>query len=226
MPSNHNFILLRASAELAKCINITLNNVLDIGDCLGTNTDYCTTTTPVTKFLTKLITCTLQGILKYGSTEGILWALSGLGQILLNSLGIGNVVTNVPASGHWVATSQTCKDPIRLTTADIGLLGKCVANFADLCPAGTVAQDTVFEKLFDTLKASLQQEFEAIVAATRYADYRRLVAYATEFLWQQARLVLPQRPSGSQAANTVTALDGVVLPRDVQKILQKGPNFY
>ncbi|KAK8772354.1 hypothetical protein V5799_024402 [Amblyomma americanum] len=143
------------SSTSTTCINITLNNVLDIGDCLGTNTDYCTTTTPVTKFLTKLITCPLQGILKYGSTEGILWALSGLGQILLNSLGIGNVVTNVPASGHWVATSQTCKDPIRLTTADIGLLGKCVANFADLCPAGTVAQDTVFEKLFDTLKQDL-----------------------------------------------------------------------
>ncbi|KAK8769314.1 hypothetical protein V5799_014220 [Amblyomma americanum] len=139
-----------------ECINITLNNVLDIADCLGGNTDYCDNPlTPVTTVVNKFTSCALQGIIKYGSTDGILSALQGVGAILLNSLGLSDVVPSTTTSGPWLATSETCKDPIHINTGDIGLLGKCVDDLAVLCQGGEVAEDDVYQELFETLECLL-----------------------------------------------------------------------
>ncbi|XP_075556971.1 uncharacterized protein LOC142589072 [Dermacentor variabilis] len=147
----------RSSASTTSgCINITLNNVFDIGDCLGGNADYCTDPSiPITEALTKLVGCTLKGVAENGSPEEIGNSISGLVAILLNSLGLDFLVKNIPSSGHWDA-NRVCQDPIHLNIGDVGLLGECVDDLAVLCQAGTLAEDTTYEELFETLRCFLK----------------------------------------------------------------------
>ncbi|XP_070378128.1 uncharacterized protein [Dermacentor albipictus] len=139
------------------CINITFNNVFDIGDCLGGHADFCTDPSiPVTKFVTKLVGCTIRGVAQNGSPQEIENSISGLVAILLNSLGLDFLVKNFRSSGHWGERNRVCKDPIHLNIGDVGLLGKCVDDLAVLCQAGTVAEDTIYEELFETLRCFLK----------------------------------------------------------------------
>ncbi|XP_077523674.1 uncharacterized protein LOC144134697 isoform X2 [Amblyomma americanum] len=130
-----------SAASSPNCINITINNIFGIGDCLGGNADFCTNPSiPVTKFLTQLVGCTLKGIATDGSPQEVSKALRGIVQILLNSLGLDDVLKNVGASGSSCGCNLVCKDPIHINIGDTGLIGKCVDDAAVFCQAGSIAE--------------------------------------------------------------------------------------
>ncbi|XP_077520975.1 uncharacterized protein LOC144132436 isoform X2 [Amblyomma americanum] len=139
------------------CANLTISNVFGIGDCLGNNGDFCTyPSMPFTKFVIKLVGCALKGIAKEGTPEEAVKALKGIGLILLNTLGLGDVLKKVSGAGMWCGScKRVCKDPLHLNQGDTGLLAKCIDDAGVFCQKGALAEDTIYEELFETLKCLL-----------------------------------------------------------------------
>ncbi|KAK8785987.1 hypothetical protein V5799_007648 [Amblyomma americanum] len=69
--------------------------------------------------------CALKGIAKEGTPEEAVKALKGIGLILLNTLGLGDVLKKVSGAGMWCGScKRVCKDPLHLNQGDTGLLAK------------------------------------------------------------------------------------------------------
>ncbi|XP_077520976.1 uncharacterized protein LOC144132436 isoform X3 [Amblyomma americanum] len=110
---------------------------------------------PFTKFVIKLVGCALKGIAKEGTPEEAVKALKGIGLILLNTLGLGDVLKKVSGAGMWCGScKRVCKDPLHLNQGDTGLLAKCIDDAGVFCQKGALAEDTIYEELFETLKAA------------------------------------------------------------------------
>ncbi|KAG0415665.1 hypothetical protein HPB47_007165 [Ixodes persulcatus] len=78
----------------------------------------------------------------------------------------------------------------------------------------------------DWLRVVVQGGLEERNAIRRYAEYKKLAAQSTEFLWQRARLRLPRNERKSEGStDNVTLLGGATLPTEVKEVLQKGPKF-
>ncbi|XP_077546168.1 uncharacterized protein LOC144158870 isoform X3 [Haemaphysalis longicornis] len=149
-----------AESSAARCINITITNVLDIGECLGSNADFCSSpSAPITDALVKIVGCAFKGVLEYGSPEGVLNALFGLGAILLNSLGLGYVLNNIAQSsdGHLLKTENTCGDPLVINLPPTGVIGKCVDDLVVTCQNGHLAEDTTVVEVMETLQCVLKK---------------------------------------------------------------------
>ncbi|XP_077546164.1 uncharacterized protein LOC144158867 [Haemaphysalis longicornis] len=148
-----------AESSAARCINITINNVLDIGKCLGSKADFCSSpSAPITDALVKIVGCAFKGVLQYGSPEGILNALFGLGAILLNSLGLGLLIKDIPqpCPCQWLGKDNTCGDPLVINLPPTGVIGKCVDDLAVTCQNGQLAEDATVEEVIQTLECVLE----------------------------------------------------------------------
>ncbi|XP_077546165.1 uncharacterized protein LOC144158868 [Haemaphysalis longicornis] len=146
-------------SSAAGCINITINNVLDIGKCLGSKADFCTSpSAPITDALVKIVGCAFKGVLQYGSPQGVLNALFGLGRILLNSLGLGYLLNNIIQSsgGPLLGKDNTCGDPLVINLPPTGGIGKCVDDLAVTCQNGQLAKDTTVVEVMETLQCVLE----------------------------------------------------------------------
>lgn len=146
-------------AESAGCINITISDVLDIGKCLGAKANFCASpSASITDALLKIVGCALKGILQYGSPEGLLNAVLGIGAILLNSLGLGSLIKDVPQPCRcsWMGKDNMCGDPLVITIPPTGVIGQCVDDAAVFCQKGTLAEDTTVEEVMETLECLLK----------------------------------------------------------------------
>ncbi|XP_049528918.1 uncharacterized protein LOC125947714 [Dermacentor silvarum] len=138
-----------ASASTAtSCSYVTLNNILNIGTCVGTSLDSCSNTSassPVSG-LVKLLNCTIQGIFQYGSPQGTLEALVPLVVLITNRLGLQgvnlpiltgmNLCGSIPCSDFFVK-NDTCLGSIDIAVSGPQNISSCTGDVAMLCTAGS-----------------------------------------------------------------------------------------
>ncbi|KAG0434105.1 hypothetical protein HPB47_019351 [Ixodes persulcatus] len=77
----------------------------------------------------------------------------------------------------------------------------------------------------DWLSVILRDGVDKNVDDSRLAVYRKQAAASTEFLWQKMISSLPSKSRPTTTGGMVTALGGVQLPEDIEKVLCKGPKF-
>lgn len=195
--------IIPAESSAAGCINITINNVLDIGKCLGSKADFCTSpSASITDALVKIIGCALKGILQYGSPEGVLNALLGLGAILLNSLGLGSLIKDIPPQCpcRYLGKDNMCEDPLVINLPPTGVIGKCVDDLAVFCQKGTLAEDTTIKEVMETLKCLVGT-----------LSQQNLVKLARGVLCDLVNLLKKANIGGPDLLKTITrAVSGVV----------------
>ncbi|KAH6943654.1 hypothetical protein HPB50_025046 [Hyalomma asiaticum] len=91
------------------CVNVTLNNILNLSSCLGDNLNFCSSGT--------------SGIYTYGSPQGIVNALGPLLSLIINRLGIPSI--NLPVLGNssslnFFLKNDTCQGQITVQLPGLG----------------------------------------------------------------------------------------------------------
>ncbi|KAL1481365.1 hypothetical protein MTO96_034520 [Rhipicephalus appendiculatus] len=111
------------------CTNVTLNNILNIGTCLGSNLNYCSGST----------SCVLQGIYTYGSPQGIVSALGPLLNLIVSRLMLTSV--NLPVLSpvtNFFIRNDTCQGPITIQLPGLQNVSSCLGDAANVCTAGSM----------------------------------------------------------------------------------------
>ncbi|KAL1478024.1 hypothetical protein MTO96_035287 [Rhipicephalus appendiculatus] len=109
--------VVTASTSMS-CTNVTLNNILNIGTCLGSNLNYCSGGTSANGLVTglvKLLNCVLQGIYTNGSPQGTVSALGPLLSLIVSRLMLTSV--NLPVvsnTTNFFIRNDTCQGPITI----------------------------------------------------------------------------------------------------------------
>lgn len=151
----------------AGCVNVTLNNALNLGNCLGSSLDFCTGTSGtsgLTQGVTKLLSCLLTGLYTYGSPQGIFNALGALLVVIVNRLAIPSI--NLPLLGslqlcpsnpclNFFIKNDTCNGPISVILTPVGNLSSCVGDLAMLCTAGSPTTTNEVNSLVNTIAVSI-----------------------------------------------------------------------
>ncbi|XP_077489335.1 uncharacterized protein LOC144100195 [Amblyomma americanum] len=158
-----------SSASLpTSCVNITLNNILGIGACAGTSTNFCgnTSTTATTQGLVKIINCAIQGIVQNGSPQGILSALAPLLLIIVNrdiatglNLGpLGNFqLCNSSGCLNFLIKNDSCLGSINIGLPAVGNLSSCAGDTAMLCTAGSPTTTNMIQSTVQAIVCILTQ---------------------------------------------------------------------
>nr|XP_037286235.1 uncharacterized protein LOC119179270 [Rhipicephalus microplus] len=143
------------------CTNVTLNNILNIGTCLGGNLNYCsngTSTSGLVTGLTKVLNCALQGIYTYGSPQGTVSALGPLLSLIASRLSIPGV--NLPATSNttnFFTMNDTCQGPITIQLPGLQNATSCLGTDANVCTAGSTTTTSQVTQLVQTLTCLLRQ---------------------------------------------------------------------
>lgn len=153
---------VRASTT-PSCVNVTLNNILNLSSCLGDNLNFCSSGTSTSGLVTGLVSvlrCVLQGIYTYGSPQGIVNALGPLLSLTINRLGIPSI--NLPVLGNsssinFFLKNDTCQGQITVQLPGLRNISSCVGDAAMLCTAGSPTTTNQVQSLVQTLVCILRQ---------------------------------------------------------------------
>ncbi|XP_040063111.1 uncharacterized protein LOC8028235 [Ixodes scapularis] len=162
------FFLESTSATDTSCFNLTISNVLGIGECLGTAGNVCTEDTDgVAGLVSALLVCAVNGIsdLNLGSQ---LYLIEGALTFLLERAGLGLLADAIQGlcklslldcSGFSLDNQAICAEPIVLNFPTALGLGKCVGDMAEVCIEGNPATDTLVKSIFDFLTCTVENVF-------------------------------------------------------------------
>ncbi|KAH7943226.1 hypothetical protein HPB52_006538 [Rhipicephalus sanguineus] len=105
----------------SSCVNVTINNILNISTCLGSNLNYCTGST----------SCVLQGIYNYGSPQGVVNALGPLLSLIVSRLSLPSV--NLPVLGNtsnvnFLTRNDTCQGPLTIQLPGLQNVSSCLLS--------------------------------------------------------------------------------------------------
>ncbi|XP_077526494.1 uncharacterized protein LOC144138193 [Haemaphysalis longicornis] len=149
------------------CVNITVSGALDLGNCLGSNLNYCSGTggtTGAVQGLTKLLSCLFTGLYTYGSPQGVVNALTGLLTVIVGRLSIPGInlsALNLCPSGttcpNFFQRNDTCSGQINIALPGVGNLSSCVGDAAMLCTAGSPTTTSQVQALVSTVTCILRQ---------------------------------------------------------------------
>ncbi|XP_029833652.2 uncharacterized protein LOC8028234, partial [Ixodes scapularis] len=149
----------------ASCFNITISNVLGIGECLGTAGNVCAEDTDgVVGLVSALLVCAVNGIsnLDLGSQ---LFVIEGALTFTLRRAGLGFLadaivglceLSALDCSGLALDNEATCAGLIELNFPTALGLGKCVGDMALVCIEGNPVTDTVVESIFNFLTCTVE----------------------------------------------------------------------
>ncbi|XP_049273834.1 uncharacterized protein LOC119399890 isoform X2 [Rhipicephalus sanguineus] len=145
------------------CVNVTINNILNISTCLGSNLNYCTGSTSASGLVTGLVrvlTCVLQGIYNYGSPQGVVNALGPLLSLIVSRLSLPSV--NLPVLGNtsnvnFLTRNDTCQGPLTIQLPGLQNVSSCLGNTANICTAGSTTTTAQVTQLVQTLTCLLSQ---------------------------------------------------------------------
>ncbi|XP_077529176.1 uncharacterized protein LOC144141497 [Haemaphysalis longicornis] len=160
-------VLMCSGAMASNCATVTVNNVLNIGTCLGSSLDYCTSGgVGLVNGLVKLLRCLLTGVFYYGSPDGVVTALGPLIQLVANrflstSLNLGPIGTLALCDSNtcinFFDQSDTCQGPIQLVFPPLANIGSCAGDVAQVCTAGSPTTTNDVDSLVTTIYCILDQ---------------------------------------------------------------------
>ncbi|XP_070378986.1 uncharacterized protein [Dermacentor albipictus] len=152
------------SASAASCVNITLNNILGIGNCVGDSTNFCGSgnTSSTTQGITTITRCAIQGIVRSGSPQGIISALLPL-LMIPTSRQIPNMSSglNIPFLGGMnmgsLIRNDSCNGSINIGLPAMGNIGNCSGDVLMMCTAGSPTTTNMMASEFQVLACLLRQ---------------------------------------------------------------------
>ncbi|KAM7296052.1 hypothetical protein ISCGN_021251 [Ixodes scapularis] len=180
------FISQASAGDDPSCINITLPNVLGIGECLGTDGDICSSESKgIVVTVIKLVQCSLEGIAELNlDTQlhltaeliGFILERNDLGDLAdvirglcssvqgplnkaLKSLGLGllsSTIKNLFKCKDLKVTGLICEDDIVLNIPSALNAGQCFGDTLVTCDGNTPVDINVLEGLFNSQLCVLQ----------------------------------------------------------------------
>ncbi|CAN8008257.1 unnamed protein product [Ixodes pacificus] len=180
------FVSQASASDDTSCINVTLPNILDIGECLGTAGDLCSSGSEgIVNGAIKLVECVLSGVgtldlnLQLHLTAelvGLVLERIGLGALAnlvralcsdvegalkdaLRELHLGFLSTTIRRlikCRDFKVTRLVCKDDIIVDLPSALNVGKCLGDTLVTCDGRTPVDINVLEGIMDGLMCVLQ----------------------------------------------------------------------
>lgn len=157
-----------AGSSSTSCMNVTISNILDIGTCIGSSTNYCGSTSgsAATQGISKITNCVIQGVVQNGSPQGIVNALVPLLLITVNrDLPTG---INIPMVGNmnlcnssgcldFLIKNDSCKGSINIGLPSMGNISTCLGDTAQMCTAGSPTTTNMVQSTVQAVMCILTQ---------------------------------------------------------------------
>lgn len=147
-------------AVSAQCINVTLPNILNLGDCLGTTLRTCPDTSDgLLPDLTRILRCVLQILPQVGNPAAVLFNVVGLLETVLARLGLSgdigglaNILCNplgIPLlpCGTFSPGNLVCQAPLRISLPSVFNIGACLNRTLLFCEEGAKVTDPLLNEL-------------------------------------------------------------------------------
>ncbi|XP_049523254.1 uncharacterized protein LOC119452820 [Dermacentor silvarum] len=147
-----------------QCINVTLPNILNLGECLGTTLRACPDTSPgLIPDLTRVLGCVLQILPQIGSPVSVLFNVIGLLEAVLSRLGLpGDIggLTDILCNplgiplfscGAFSPGNIACQEPLQISLPSVFNVGACLNRTLLFCEAGSTISDPILRELFQAV---------------------------------------------------------------------------
>lgn len=151
-----------AAAPATDCINVSIGDMLGIGECIGTSPNFCGSTTAngLTQAAMKIIDCAIQGIIKHGRHDVIASALPPM-MLLFSGNGVPAAFTlpqmgdlanmNLCGPNGCEIENHFCNGTITIGLPSSGNLEKCFENITMGCEPGSSTTVDVGQSLFQAV---------------------------------------------------------------------------
>lgn len=147
-------------AVSGQCINVTLPNILNLGDCIGTTLRTCPDTSDgLLPDLTRTLRCVLQILPQVGNPAAVLFNVVGLLETVLARLGLSgdigglaNILCNplgIPLlpCGTFSPGNLVCQAPLRISLPSVFNIGACLNRTLLFCEEGAKVTDPLLNEL-------------------------------------------------------------------------------
>lgn len=144
-----------------QCINVTLPNVLGLGECLGTTLRACPDTSPgLIPDLAKILKCVLQILPQVANPVSVLYNVVGLLEVVVSRLGLSadigglsNILCNplgisLFTCGRFSPGNLACAAPLQISLPSVFKVGKCLNTTLLFCADGQKITDPILNELF------------------------------------------------------------------------------
>ncbi|KAL3214587.1 hypothetical protein MRX96_034856 [Rhipicephalus microplus] len=140
--------------DTENCIEITLPNILQLGECLGDNLHVCKGEKTLTEGVLSLANCTVSGVVKNLSPVRALLTIRDLLVALLGKLipPLGTFLNSIEFFGLLSSNNiedNVCHGEVKITVPNS--LGKCVDDTLKLCKEGETIDISLVESLGRTV---------------------------------------------------------------------------
>ncbi|CAN7941526.1 unnamed protein product [Ixodes hexagonus] len=160
--------LLIATPTDAKCINVTLPNVLDLGSCLGPTLRTCPDTSDgLLLKLARVLRCILQILSQVGNPVSVLHNLAGLFEAVVERLGLSADISALSKIlcqplGLPILNCDSispgdiaCKRPIDISLPSAFNIGLCFNSTLLFCAEGSTVTEPILNELVKSLRCIL-----------------------------------------------------------------------
>lgn len=151
-----------------QCINVTLPNVLGLGECLGTTLRACPDTSPgLIPDLAKILRCVLQILPEVANPVSLLYNVVGLLEVVVSRLGLSadigglsNILCNplgisLFTCGRFSPGNLACGEPLNISLPSVFKIGKCLNTTLLFCAEGQKVTDPILNELFSAIACIL-----------------------------------------------------------------------
>lgn len=151
-------------AANGQCINVTLPNILNLGECLGTTLRACPDTSDgLVPDLTRVLGCVLQILPQIGSPVSVLYNVVGLLEAVLARLGLSGDIgglanilcrpLGIPLfnCGTFSPGNIVCQEPLRISLPSVFNVGACLNTTLLFCEAGSTISDPILRELLQAV---------------------------------------------------------------------------
>lgn len=159
------YVLLTLGAVIlpaanGQCINVTLPNILNLGECLGTTLRTCPDTSDgLVPDLATILGCVLQLLPQVASPVSVLFNVVGLLEAVLSRLGLSgdirglaNILCNplgisLLPCGTFSPGNLACQEPLQISLPSVFNAGACLNSTLLFCAEGSTVTDPILNEL-------------------------------------------------------------------------------
>lgn len=147
-----------------QCINVTLPNILNLGECLGSTLRACPdTSSGLIPDLTRILGCVLQILPQIGSPVSVLYNVVGLLEAVVSRLGLSadiggltDILCNplgIPlfSCGTFSPGNIACQEPLQISLPSVFNIGSCLNRTLLFCEEGSTISDPILRELFEAV---------------------------------------------------------------------------
>uniref|UniRef100_A0A023FUA4 23 kDa family member n=1 Tax=Amblyomma cajennense TaxID=34607 RepID=A0A023FUA4_AMBCJ len=151
-----------------QCINVTLPNILNLGECLGTTLRACPDTSDgLIPDLTTVVGCVLQILPQVASPVSVLFNVVGLLEAVVAKLGLSgdigglaNILCNPLGislfnCGAFSPGNLACQEPLQISLPSVFNIGSCLNRTLLFCDAGSTVTEPILNGLISAVACIL-----------------------------------------------------------------------